>query len=219
MSATKYLAAVTLSASIVLLGPAWAGDHPEHPKADQSKEHPKSAPHETTQSSDANTKADHGNSGQASDSHDIIAVAGSAENIHTLVTAIQAAGLAHALHGEGPFTVFAPSDAAFQHLPEGALEELMKPENREMLVNVLQYHVVPGRIMAASLSSRKIKAVNGQELRIEVSEAGPTVDGAQIVRADMEASNGIIHVIDTVLRPVAPKADPETSAPKDHPGH
>jgi uncharacterized surface protein with fasciclin (FAS1) repeats len=105
------------------------------------------------------------------------------------------------LKGEGPFTVFAPTDAAFAKLPKGTVEDLLKPENKDQLVAVLTYHVVPGKVMSTDLSDGMTAAtVQGGEVTI-TTEGGAKVDGANIVQADIEASNGVIHVIDAVILP------------------
>jgi uncharacterized surface protein with fasciclin (FAS1) repeats len=132
---------------------------------------------------------------------DIVAVASSAGNFKTLVTALKAAGLVETLQGKGPFTVFAPTDNAFAKLPAGTLEDLLKPQNKEKLVAILTYHVVPGKVMAADVKTMKAKTVNGKELSIKVSDGKVMVDNANVVKTDVAASNGVIHVIDTVVMP------------------
>ena len=132
---------------------------------------------------------------------DIVAVASSAGNFKTLVTALKAAGLVETLQGKGPFTVFAPTDSAFAKLPAGTLEDLLKPQNKEKLVAILTYHVVPGKVMAADVKTMKAKTVNGKELSIKVTDGKVMVDNANVVKTDVAASNGVIHVIDTVVMP------------------
>ncbi len=120
----------------------------------------------------------------------------------TLVAAVKAADLVDTLKGPGPFTVFAPTDEAFAKLPAGTLESLLKPENKAKLQSILTYHVVPGRVMsqdAAKLSSAK--TVEGRPLAIKATDGGLMVNDAHVTKADIEASNGVIHVIDTVLLP------------------
>lgn len=134
---------------------------------------------------------------------DIVAVASGAENFKTLVAAVKAAGLVETLQGKGPFTVFAPTDAAFARLPAGTLEDLLKPENKAKLVALLTYHVVPGRFLAADVKTSKAKTVQGQSVNLAVSDAGVTVDGANVLKTDVLAENGVIHVIDTVILPKA----------------
>lgn len=133
---------------------------------------------------------------------DIVDTAVDAGQFKTLAAALEAAGLVDTLKGGGPFTVFAPTDAAFDALPAGTVENLLKPENREQLVAVLTYHVVPGKYLAGSVVDMdSAPTVNGQALDIATSGAGVTVGGARVVTADVEASNGVIHVIDKVLIP------------------
>jgi len=133
---------------------------------------------------------------------DIVDTAVAAGSFGTLVTAVQAAGLVETLKGEGPFTVFAPTDEAFAKLPAGTLEDLLKPENKEKLTAILTYHVVPGRVMAADVVGLKsATTVNGAELSIEVADDTVMVDGAKVVQTDIVCSNGVIHVIDAVVLP------------------
>ena len=132
---------------------------------------------------------------------DIVDTAVAAGSFSTLVAAVEAAGLVETLKGEGPFTVFAPTDDAFAALPEGTVENLLKPENKDQLVAVLTYHVVPGKVMSTDLSEGLMAAtVQGQEVTITL-EGGAKVDGAAISTADIEATNGVIHVIDAVILP------------------
>jgi uncharacterized surface protein with fasciclin (FAS1) repeats len=134
-------------------------------------------------------------------SGDIVAVASGAGSFNTLVAAVKAAGLVETLQGKGPFTVFAPTDEAFAKLPPGTVESLLKPENKEKLVAILTYHVVPGKVMAADVKTMKAKTVNGEELSLVVAGGKVTVDNAKVVATDVPASNGVIHVIDTVVLP------------------
>jgi uncharacterized surface protein with fasciclin (FAS1) repeats len=131
----------------------------------------------------------------------IVAVASSAGSFKTLVAAVKAAGLVETLQGKGPFTVFAPTDAAFAKLPPGTVEDLLKPENKDKLVAILTYHVVPGKVMAADVKTMMVKTVNGKELSIKVDDGKVMVNDANVVKTDVAASNGVIHVIDTVLLP------------------
>lgn len=134
-------------------------------------------------------------------SKDIVDTAVGAGSFATLVAAVQAAGLVDTLKGEGPFTVFAPTDAAFAALPAGTVEDLLKPENKDKLTAILTYHVVPGKVMSTDLSEGLMAAtVQGGEVTITL-EGGAKVDGAMISAADIEASNGVIHVIDAVILP------------------
>jgi len=133
---------------------------------------------------------------------DIPTVAAEAGNFDTLLAAVKAADLAETLSGEGPFTVFAPTDEAFGELPEGTLTELLKEENQGQLRSILLYHVVPGEYKAADLAGdvQNLDTAGEQSLRVDGTD-GVTVAGASVVAADVEASNGVIHVIDTVLLP------------------
>lgn len=132
---------------------------------------------------------------------DIVDTAIDAGSFGTLVAAVEAAGLVDTLKGDGPFTVFAPTDEAFAALPDGTVEDLLKPENKDQLVSILTYHVVPGKVMSTDLSNdMKAETVQGGEVTI-MTEGGVTVDDANIVTADIEASNGVIHVIDAVIMP------------------
>jgi uncharacterized surface protein with fasciclin (FAS1) repeats len=133
---------------------------------------------------------------------DIVSVAAGAGSFNTLVAAVKAAGLAETLQGDGPFTVFAPTDEAFAKLPKGTVEDLLKPENKAKLVAILTYHVVSGKVMAADVKTMKAKTVNGQSLDVKVIEGAVTVDNAKVVKTDVPASNGVIHVIDTVVLPI-----------------
>jgi uncharacterized surface protein with fasciclin (FAS1) repeats len=132
---------------------------------------------------------------------DIVAVASNAESFKTLVAAVKAAGLVETLQGKGPFTVFAPTDKAFAKLPAGTVENLLLPENKEKLVAILTYHVVPGKVMAADVKTMMAKTVNGKEISITVDDGKVKVNDANVVKTDIAASNGVIHVIDTVILP------------------
>jgi uncharacterized surface protein with fasciclin (FAS1) repeats len=136
---------------------------------------------------------------------DIVAVASGAGSFSTLVAAVQAAGLVETLQGEGPFTVFAPTDDAFAALPAGVLDKLLLPENQDVLVKILTYHVVAGKVMAADVTAGDVATVEGQTIAL-ATDGGVTVNGANVVTADVEASNGVIHVIDAVILP--PDVDP-----------
>ena len=126
----------------------------------------------------------------------------SAGQFNTLVTAVQAAGLVETLKSDGPFTVFAPTDAAFAKLPAGTVENLLKPENKDQLISVLTYHVVSGKIMSADIAGKiaMVQTVQGSKVSVNATD-GVMVDAAKVVSADIETSNGVIHVIDTVLLP------------------
>ena len=130
----------------------------------------------------------------------IVEVAVAAGDFTTLVAAVEAAGLVETLSGEGPFTVFAPTDAAFAALPEGLLEKLLLPENKELLVRILTYHVVSGQVLAADVVAGDVATVEGSNITLDTMD-GVTVNGAKVVAADVLASNGVIHVIDAVILP------------------
>jgi uncharacterized surface protein with fasciclin (FAS1) repeats len=133
---------------------------------------------------------------------DIVDTAVAAGSFKTLAAALQAAGLVDTLKGDGPFTVFAPTDEAFAKLPAGTVENLLKPENKEKLKAVLTYHVVPGKVMAAQVTKLdSAKTVQGQPVTIAVSGGKVKVDNATVVKTDIAASNGVIHVIDSVILP------------------
>ena len=133
---------------------------------------------------------------------DIVDTAVGAGSFTTLVAAVKAADLVDTLKGEGPFTVFAPTDEAFAKLPEGTLQDLLKPENKEKLQSILTYHVVAGKVMAADVvGMNSAKTVNGQSLTIKVEGDTVMVNNAKVVKTDIGCTNGVIHVIDTVLLP------------------
>ncbi|MDX1968815.1 MAG: fasciclin domain-containing protein [Planctomycetaceae bacterium] len=133
---------------------------------------------------------------------DIVDTAVAAGNFKTLAAALKAAGLIETLKGKGPFTVFAPTDEAFAKLPEGTVESLLKPENKDKLVGILTYHVVAGKVMAADVVKLKeAKTVQGKAAKITVKDGKVMVDGANVVTTDIATSNGVIHVIDAVILP------------------
>ncbi len=133
---------------------------------------------------------------------DIVDTAVKAGSFKTLVAAVKAAGLVETLKGDGPFTVFAPTDEAFAKLPEGTVESLLKPENKDKLVAILTYHVVAGNVKAADVVKlQEAKTVQGKAVKIQVTDGGVKVDDAKVVKTDIECSNGVIHVIDSVILP------------------
>ncbi len=134
-------------------------------------------------------------------SNTIVDVAAGAGSFKTLVTAVQAAGLVETLSGEGPFTVFAPTDDAFAKLPDGTVESLLKPENKEKLTSILTYHVVAGKVLAADVKPGQVKTVNGQSAAIKIEDGKVMIDGAKVVKTDVMADNGVIHFIDAVILP------------------
>jgi uncharacterized surface protein with fasciclin (FAS1) repeats len=134
----------------------------------------------------------------------VVEIAAGNKDFTTLVTAIKAAGLAETLSGKGPFTVFAPTNAAFAKLPKGTVEDLLKPENKAKLTSILTYHVVGAKVLAADaikMDGKSAKTVNGQEIAIKVKDGKVMVNDATVTTADIVGSNGVIHVIDTVLLP------------------
>jgi len=136
------------------------------------------------------------------DHHDIVSLAQDTENLSTLVAAIEAAGLVDVLKGDGPFTVFAPTNEAFEALPDGTVESLLMPENRDQLVEILTYHVIPSEVMSGDLSDgMTAETVEGSEVTISVSDSGVSVNDANVETADIEASNGVIHIVDAVILP------------------
>ncbi len=139
---------------------------------------------------------------QANETGTIVEIATSNPNFKTLVTAVEAAGLVETLSGDTPFTVFAPTDEAFAKLPKGTLEKLLKPENKAALQKILTYHVVSGAVESKSLKSGRVKTVEGNQVDVGVSRTGRIrVNKSRVIQADIKASNGVIHVIDSVLLP------------------
>ena len=130
----------------------------------------------------------------------IVDIAVSTDGFSTLVAAVQAAGLVETLQGEGPFTVFAPTDDAFAALPEGLLEKLLLPENLDILISILTYHVVSGTVLAEDVTAGDVPSVQGENITV-ATEGGVTVNGANVIAVDVLASNGVIHVIDAVILP------------------
>ena len=143
----------------------------------------------------------------ATDKKDIVEIASGAEDFSTLVAAIEAAGLSETLKGDGPFTVFAPSNAAFEALPEGLVVKLMEPANKEKLKSILMYHVIPSKVMAADVAPMKVATAGGAEATVTMDGETVMIDAAKVVKTDVVASNGVIHVIDKVLMP--PPVDEE----------
>lgn len=138
---------------------------------------------------------------QAEEKQTIVGIAAGNDDFSTLVAAVTAAGLVETLSGEGPFTVFAPTNEAFAKLPEGTVETLLKPENKEKLVAILTYHVVAGKVMAADVAPGEVATVNGAKASITVVNGGVKIDAANVVATDIEGPNGVIHVIDSVILP------------------
>ena len=136
-----------------------------------------------------------------SNNGDIVAVASGAGIFNTLVAAVAAAGLVETLQSAGPFTVFAPTDEAFAKLPAGTVAELLKPENKAKLIGILTYHVIGAKVMAADVKTMTANTVNGKTLNIKVDGGKVTVNTATVIKTDIAASNGVVHVIDAVLIP------------------
>lgn len=203
MSIRTTLLAAALLVPALAAAPALAGDHPsggEHPAA--AAEHPQAA--------GENPKA----------GKDLAAVVSATGELKTLARAIEAAGLVETLRGKGPFTIFAPTNEAFRRLPKGALESLLKPENKAELAAIVTNHVLPGKLLAADLKTGKTATVAGPELAIQVGKDGVKVGQGTVVATDLVADNGVIHFVDTVLMPAAPPKEAAGKAkPKDHPGH
>ena len=139
------------------------------------------------------------------EANDIVAIASGNEDFSTLVAAVAAAGLVETLQGEGPFTVFAPTNEAFAALPAGLVDKLLLPENKDLLVKILTYHVVSGTVLAADVTAGDVPTVEGQNITI-TTDMGVKVNGATVTATDIIASNGVIHVIDAVILP--PDVDP-----------
>lgn len=144
-----------------------------------------------------------GNYGAKKETKDIVGVAAAAENFSTLVAAVKAADLVGVLQGEGPFTVFAPTNEAFAALPAGTLESLLKPENKDKLIAILTYHVVPAQVLAKDVAAGMVATANGAKVKIAVKGGSVMVQDANVVATDIMAKNGVIHVIDKVIIPEA----------------
>jgi uncharacterized surface protein with fasciclin (FAS1) repeats len=139
--------------------------------------------------------------GSKAQKEDIVSLAAGTESLTTLVTAVKAAGLVETLQSEGPFTVFAPTNDAFAALPDGTLEMLLKPENKDKLTKVLTYHVIPAKVMSTDLKSgMNAKTVEGEDIMVDLSK-GVMVNNATVKKADIKASNGVVHIIDKVILP------------------
>lgn len=150
----------------------------------------------------ASTPATDAPAAEATQSKDIVDTAVAAGSFKTLAAALQAAGLVDTLKGEGPFTVFAPTDEAFAKLPAGTVDDLLKPENKEKLKKVLTYHVVPGKVTAEQAAKTpSAKTVQGSDLTLKSEGGAVMVNGAKVTQADIACSNGVIHVIDAVVLP------------------
>lgn len=137
-------------------------------------------------------------------SMDVVDLAAHTGQFNTLIAAVQAAGLEEVLRGDGPYTILAPTDEAFSKLPEGTVEDLLRPENRDKLKGILTYHVIPGNVYAKDVMAMSSgKTVNGQEVKFKVEGDTVYADAAKIVKTDVKASNGVIHIIDNVILPMS----------------
>lgn len=143
----------------------------------------------------------------------ITELTGNSDSFKILTAALAAADLTKELSGKGPFTIFAPTDEAFEALPEGFVDQLMLPENKAVLRQILAYHVVPGKVLSNSLTTGSITTVEGEDIEVTADSAVTTVNNANVIVSDVVASNGIIHVIDSVIVPPEPEADTDTSSP------
>ena len=199
MKTIRILALIALVASTVTFDVAQA-DHP------QKSEQP------TQTEGQANVEP-------STETMDLVSVARGNSNFKTLVTAIEAAGLVEELQGKGPFTFFAPTDDAFAQLPEGTMEDLLEPANKAMLAGILANHVVPGIIMSSDVKTMKAANISGHDLNLLVKDGFVCVDDAKVVKADIVATNGVIHGIDRVIMPAAEAEHPASDKPKDHPAH
>ena len=184
MRSRKLITALAVVASLSVVGAACSSDDTSSTDAMDAAE--SAAPAETTET--------------------ITDVVAGNEDFSTLLAAVEAAGLGETLAGEGPFTVFAPTDEAFAALPEGTLETLLKPKNEELLSSILTYHVVPAEVMAADVESGEVTTVNGATFTVEASDTGVSITDGQgnevdVVTTDILTSNGVIHVIDGVVLP------------------
>ncbi len=142
-------------------------------------------------------------SARADDTKTVVEIAAGNPDFSTLVAAVKAAGLAETLSGDGPFTVFAPTNAAFAKLPKGTVEDLLKPENKAKLAGILTYHVVGAKVMAKDVKAGPVKTVNGAEAKITVEGGVVKIDAATVSKTDLVGKNGVIHVIDSVILPAA----------------
>ncbi|GCL41200.1 beta-Ig-H3/fasciclin [Dolichospermum planctonicum] len=135
------------------------------------------------------------------ETRNLIVLANANGSFKTLIKALTAAGLTDTLQGDGPFTIFAPTDAAFAKLPQDAVQDLLKPENKEILLQVLTYHVVSGKVLSSDLKSGELKSLQGDPITVKVDTNGVQVNDAKVTKADIQGSNGVIHQIDTLILP------------------
>lgn len=203
MKIPRLIACLALAA-VALATAATAQEHPT------KKEPAQKALSATGQAAKSQVQASGGN---------LLAAAAADSRLGTFVTAVKAAGLQDQLSGDGPYTIFAPTDDAFAKLPAGTLESLLQPANRARLAGILANHVVPGQLGAADAKTMKATNIAGHDLDLHVADGHLTVDGAAVVGPELKAKNGVIHPIDTVLMPAPPQAAPQDQKPKDHPAH
>lgn len=198
MEDIKKYAASLLALVLVVAGAIWliGGDD----EADDASDTTTSEVEETTSSDDQSNDED-----SAVAKSTVVDLAVATDDLSTLVTAVTAADLVDTLSGEGPFTVFAPVNKAFNDLPEGVLDELLLDENQSRLKDVLTYHVAAGKVMSTDLSDKQmVEMVNGEMVQVLIDDDGNvTVGGAKVTSVDIEGSNGVVHIIDTVLLPSA----------------
>ena len=160
------------------------------------------APVDTSAEAPVDTSAETTETTMAAEAGDIVAVAAGNPDFSTLVAAVTAAGLVETLQGTGPFTVFAPNNAAFAALPAGLVDKLLLPENKDTLVQILTYHVVSGKVMAADVAAGDVPSVEGSNITVTVDAGTVTLNGSsKVIATDVAASNGVIHVIDAVILP------------------
>ena len=205
-SSIKFSRFAGAAAALMILPVAVAcgSDVAEGPEGDLNAELPEAGlPEDATAEIEAPDDLTAEESGES-----IVEVADANGSFDTLVSAIQTAGLEETLNAEGPYTVFAPTDEAFAELPEGTVEKLVMPENREALGQILAYHVVAGEVDAADIQPGALNTVEGSDVEVTVDPVGVTVNGANVLQPDVTADNGVIHVVDTVLLP--PTFDPAT---------
>ena len=188
LSRTPFSRLMALSAALIIVPAVAACQAPTEPEAEVApvEEQVPAEPEEATEAPAGDT---------------IVDVAITNGSFETLVAAVQAAGLVETLSSEGPFTVFAPTDEAFAALPEGTLDTLLLPENQATLTQILTYHVLAGEVPSSAVETGAVETVAGEDVEIVADESGVTVGGATVVTPDVEASNGVIHVVDTVLLP------------------
>ena len=194
MKTTKFVA---LAVMLILPGTFLAAQAQEHPT---KTEHPSTTEHPVKE----------GN---------IVAIASNVGEFKTFISAVQTAGLAEKLQGKGPFTIFAPTNDAFAKLPDGMMENLLKPANKARLAGLIANHVVPGKLLTTDMKTMKAANVGGQDLSIQVGDDIVTVNNARVVMGDLVGTNGVMHAIDSVIVPAPPVEKAASETPKDHPAH